>query len=56
MRHRRGGGFVDQPPGPEPVERERRGERMRLAARDRMGEHVARARRRLEVRRCPSRN
>ena len=35
MRDSRGGGFVDKPSGAEPIERERRRERMRFAARDR---------------------
>ena len=54
MRDRRGGGFVDQPAGAEAVEGEGRGERMRLAPGDRMREHMARARRRLEAAGAPA--
>src|SRR5580704_18479634 len=54
MRDSRGGGFVDEPSGAEPIERERRRQRMRFTARDRVGEHVARTRRRLESSGAPA--
>src|SRR5580692_12350888 len=54
MRDCRGGGFVDESAGAKAVEGEGGGERMRLAPGDRMREHMARARRRLEAAGAPA--
>src|SRR5580704_120523 len=54
MRDRRRGGFVDEPAGAKAVEGEGRGERVRLAPGDRMREHMARARGRLEAAGAPA--
>src|SRR5271170_459441 len=54
VRYGRGGGFVDEAAGAETVEREGRRERVGLATSDRMREHMARARRRLETAGAPA--
>ena len=54
MGNSRSSRFVDQPPGSEAVERERRGERVRLSASESVGEHMARAWRRLEAAGAPA--
>src|SRR5215470_15744014 len=54
MRHGGGAMLVDEPAAGEALETEGRVERVRLAARDRVSEHPARARRRLEAAGAPA--